>query len=115
MNKIRKMKGISLPVETIVIIAVVILVLVVIAAFFILNIGKSQTGIGDEDARGRGCVDPRLTCKATTDPEKSSMMDNVKISGYDPDGDGKFDSLLKACTRIGYDVKVCWKACGCPS
>ncbi len=110
----RNMKGISLPVETIVIITIVILVLVVIAAFFILNVGKRQTGIVDEDARGRGCVDPRMTCKATTDQEKSNMMNTVILNNYDPDGNGKFDSLLTACTRIGYTVQNCWKACGCP-
>jgi len=114
MNK----KGISLPIETIVIIAVVVLVLVVISAFFILNIGKSGSSINDDAAFGQGCVilGTQYNCKYdTSNPvaSKNEILNSIKINGYDPDGDGKPNSLRDACDRKGF-TDSCWKACACP-
>jgi len=114
-----KMKGISLPIEMIVIIAIAVLVLVVIAAFFVGGAGKLNTS-SDVDALGQGCQQWRLqSCGAAA----SSII----IKGYDPIGKSALDSsyggdsLATACERLGYtsgtlsDPRSCKKACGCPS
>jgi len=106
-------KGISLPIEMIVIIAVAVLVLVVIAAFFIGGAGKLST-TGDADAFGRGCQILRnLNCPL-------SSVSSIAISGYTPSG-GAPATLATACQMIRpeclmtgvLDDACCRMACGC--
>lgn len=117
MEKNRNMKGISLPVETVVIITVIILVLVVIAAFFVLNVGKSTSTVGDDAAFGQGCVDlgTRYNCNLPTGSTKETVLGGIKINNYFPNGGTVAASLLVACSKKGYDATTCWKACGCPA
>ncbi len=78
-------KGISLPINMIVILAVAILVLVVISAFFVLQAGGSQRTINDQTAWSSGCA----TAIARGCPVSAfqSGEDGLYISGYDPNGD----------------------------
>lgn len=120
--KTRKMKGISLPIEMIVIIAIAVLVLVVIAAFFVGGAGKLNTS-SDIDALGQGCQKWKVQGCPQAVPEGQ-----VPIKGYDPTGAGAGnpnyagDSLSTACNRLNYVVGAplsqadsCRRACGCPA
>ena len=109
----KNFKGISLPIETMVIIAIVILVLVVIVAFFIGGSGQQLNSIGHDAAIGKGCVilGTQNSCKINGD--KESSLRSIQIAGYDPDGDGTSNSLFDACNNKGLNADTCWKYCGC--
>ena len=85
------MKGISLPVEMIVIVAIVVMVMVVLAGFFISGSGKQVNAISDDAAFGKGCVDlgTRFNCAVKT--SKQDALAGVKISDY--------GNLLNACEK----------------
>ena len=108
-----KLKGISLPIEMIVIIAIAVLVLVVIAAFFVGGAGKLGS-VSDVDALGQGCQQWRTQgC--------SDSPSSITIKGYDPTGKGSDSDLGTACSRLAYDPNAQWtnqrsclRACGCP-
>jgi hypothetical protein len=111
-------KGISLPIEMIVIIAIAVLVLVVIAAFFIGGAGKLGT-TNDVTAFGEGCQRwVTIGCGISEN--------GINVPGYNPTGSSMYtdtgDSLATACTRMGYTVGApksnpnsCRARCGCPS
>lgn len=116
--KTRNMKGISLPIEMIVIIAIAVLVLVVIAAFFVGGAGKLNTS-SDVEALGQGCQQ----WKVQGCPGQPS---SINIAGYNPTGNAanptKGDTLATACSRLSYDPSKPWsdatsclRACGCPA
>ncbi len=117
--KTRNMKGLSLPIEMIVIIAIAVLVLVVLAAFFIGSF-KQTNSIGDTAALGTGCN----IWKSSACTQSASL---INIRGYDPDGlgtgnkDYPGDTLTKACSKTNYDPTAdqslpnsCKRYCGCP-
>ena len=106
-------KGISLPIETIVIIALAVLVMVVVVVFFVSGSSKQLNAMSDQQALTQGCTD--LVIRYNCD---INSVGQVKISGYNGDCGGlKGDTLNVACCKAGYlsasDCKV--QACRCPS
>ncbi|MBI5332748.1 MAG: hypothetical protein HZB65_04190 [Candidatus Aenigmarchaeota archaeon] len=105
-----KLKGISLPIEMMVIIAIAVLVLVVIGAFFIGGAGKLST-VDDLTAFGQGCQQWRATgCSGTVDGS------GIIVKNYRPTGESSDQSLKLACERLSKldSANSCKKACGCP-
>lgn len=100
----------ELPVNAIVIVAIAVLVLVVLAAFFTGFIGRSFGTINHNDAWTRGCSTAKAqgclvsAFTGTTTSESALCTDSatpcLTITDYDPDGDGRFDSLLTACSHV---------------
>ena len=113
------MRGISLPIEMIVIIAIAVLVLVVIVAFFVGGAGTQMSRISDQDALTRGCTE--LVLRGTDGCE--TPLDAIKITGYNATCNGLSGNTLKvACCRMGYkiynyaDPNSCQQlACRCPA
>ncbi len=109
-----KRKGISLPIEMIVIIAVAVLVLVVIAAFFAGGFGGGSESISANAALVKGCSTWKIRSA-----DCSADMSTINIPGYNPTGidslKTKGDTLKTACTSLGYTLADCKIACGCPS
>jgi len=108
-------KGISLPIEMIVIIAIAVLVLVVIAAFFVGGAGKLGT-TSDVTAFGEGCQ--RWVTIGCSGSEIGVLIPNYNPTGNTPNG----DTLATACTRMGYLPNQllnvpngCRARCGCPA
>ena len=113
--KIKKLKGISLPIEMIIIIAIAVLVLVVVAAFFIGGFSKTGT-IGDSEAFGKACQIAR---------SNNCVWAKTTIDGYTPAGGGTVTTET-ACLKIHTECnqgslqqgdtidKCCQRACGCP-
>ena len=92
------MRGISLPIEMIVIIAVAVLVLVVIAAFFVGGAGGQIGRITDQDALTRGCVQLAMATRGCNTP-----LAEIRISNYDATcGTLSGNTLQVACCRSGY-------------
>ena len=102
------MRGISLPIETIVIVAITVLVLTVIAVFFIAGAGEQTLRINDQQAFGEGCT--RLaTVYFCADPVVDERADwtNIQILNY--------GNLEKACKALGHSTQdLCRQACRCP-
>jgi hypothetical protein len=102
----------SLPVETIVIIAIAVLVMVVLVVFFVSGAGTQITRISDQNALTSGCTDfvIRYHCDST-------QMANVHISGYNATCGGETGSntLTVACCKAGFtDPAICATiACRC--
>ena len=87
------MKGISLPINMVVIIAVAVIVLLSLAAFFMSGFVQPTAKMSDTDAWNTGCGMWRMRgCKLAD-------VDDITILGYDPNGDGKDDSVAVACAR----------------
>ena len=103
----KRMKGISLPVNLIVILAVGIIVMV-IAVFLVAPwaLGPGSY-VKDTEAWQRGCGIWRQRGCLEND------IDNIIIAGYDPDGDGQPNNLMVACQRaVGYTSREdCRRAC----
>ena len=99
-----KNKGISLPIETIVIVAVVVLVLVVIVTFFVTGTAKPITTIQVQQAVTSGCTDlvVRFECDASKIPD-------INIPGFE-------GGMEKACELTGYpdNVQCAQVQCRCP-
>jgi FlaG/FlaF family flagellin (archaellin) len=109
-------KGISLPIEMIVVIAIAVLVLVVIAAFFVGGTSPLRT-TGVDQAFGALCAQQMTRCGVAP---SSIFVQNV----YDLDQNGQIDAvttlsdvcLLKGIVSTGGAAgDPCRKACGCPS
>lgn len=112
------MKGMSLPIEMIVIIAISILVLVVIVAFFVGGTGNQMNSIADRDALTRGCTQLALTPPMGC----NTPLTDVKISNYNVACGGQTGNLQAACCRNGYtnydydNAQSCQQlACRCPA
>jgi len=106
------MRGMSLPIEMIVVIAVAVLVLVVIAVFFVGGAGGQIGTIEDRNALSNGCIDLVLRPNgcATGPPEP----EDIKISGYNTTCGGKTGGTLDiACCKIGYTNAEDCKVSGC--
>ena len=106
-------KGISLPIEMIIIIAIAVLVLIVLAAFFIGGFGGAGSSINHQQAFGQGCS--RL--KFTHDCSLSIDTSDIKIPSYFAPGETTNPkSLDDACRALGYtdtSNPTCREACGC--
>jgi len=100
------MKGISLPVETIVIIAIAVLVLVVIAVFFVTGAGRQIVTIEDRNALSNGCVQLATAYGCDLSRLPNGVLSDIIISGY--------GTLADACIRNGFTEENCRvDACRC--
>jgi len=103
------LKGISLPVNFIVILAVAVVVMLIVV---ILMTGViTPLPVNDVQAWTIGCE--RLIQRGC----RADDVRNIVITGYDPNGDGQWDNLLTACQRrLGrdYDDQRCRDACCSP-
>jgi len=103
------MKGMSLPMEVMVIIAVVVLVMVVLVAFFIGGSGREIDKIDKSAAFGEGCakLGTYYKCAYTQDRTKEATLKEITIKGY--------GTLLDLCKTLGFEgADSCWRACSCP-
>ncbi|MFC2143448.1 hypothetical protein ACFLQN_03545 [Candidatus Aenigmatarchaeota archaeon] len=108
------MKGISMPINIIVIIAIAVLVLIVVSAFLMNAFGGSSGQIGTEAAFQDGCA--RLlyadNCKPTGPVE-------IRIANFDPYATGSplGETLWTACKIKFNDQSIsedqCRAYCGC--
>lgn len=100
-------KGISLPVEMIVIIAIAVLVLVVIAAFFAGGFGGGTSTITDQAALAKGCGIWKM---------RGCGDGSFPIPNYRLAGDTTVRTMSDACSRTGLGSSVtvnsdCWNYC----
>jgi len=67
---------------------------------------EAKNNLSDEEAWNTGCGMWRMRgCKYGDDK-------NIKIRGYDPDGDGEWNSLRDACIfAFGISAGECWEKC----
>ena len=98
------MKGLELPVNTIIIVVVAVMVLVVLAVFFIRMLGPNTTVMDDQSAWVRGCGIIKDGGCQTDDF-------SLEIANYDTDGDGIDDTILTSCHRIFSDTSLDAEAC----
>ena len=101
------MRGISLPVNVIVIIAIGVIVLLAGIAFFMGGFMPAAGSISDTEAWSRGCGMWKLKGCRKAD------FDTITIPGYDPFGTGSWANLSVACSRtFGTDGRdFCWNKC----
>ena len=92
-------KGVSLPINMIVILSIAVLVLVVVAAYFIGVFSKSGNSIGDQDAWNRGCGRAQARGCQTNDFNEA-VSGGLTVPGFDPDGTGGDNSLFDACKAV---------------
>jgi hypothetical protein len=110
------MRGLSLPINAIIIIGLAILVLVVIAAFFGTNISIGSRNIEREQALDRACREYRDLYKCAP-----SSMANVRVPYSEPgnlcppstSGAIVQCSLINLCEMQGLTITECEKRCGC--
>ncbi len=94
------MQGVSISINTLVILIVAVLVLLAIASFFMgVFLPESHT-ISDIDAWNRGCGLWKLSGCSLEERDGERCLPSITIAGYDPNGDGKFDDLAVACVRV---------------
>ncbi|MBI5133609.1 MAG: hypothetical protein HZA83_02750 [Thaumarchaeota archaeon] len=111
------MKGISLPVEMIVIVAIAVLVLVVIAAFFTGGVVGPFGQIELTNAFNKGCDIWRSLHKCQLTP--SRLTPDIDITGYKIVSNTLISSpsdsvkMFDLCVIKGLDAPKCAKACGC--
>jgi hypothetical protein len=113
------MKGISLPINAIVIVAIAVLVLVVIAAFFSGMLIPSSLEIQRESALNKACNIWRTSYNC--DPDK---MNEVTVAHTEPSEPSRTDpySVEELCTLVGLigssydpDDNACRAKCNCPT
>ena len=96
------MKGISLPINTIVIISIAALVLVVLTTVFTNIFGTGITTISDQDAWSRGCATAIARgCNTLADFQQAGSDTGLYIPGYDPYGNDPKDpnTGVSICTQ----------------
>ncbi|MBI4018705.1 MAG: hypothetical protein HY364_00440 [Candidatus Aenigmarchaeota archaeon] len=105
------MKGVSLPINTIVIVAIAVLVLMVIGGFFAVNVGQGQNSIELNNAISTAC--------ATFVNAYNCDIDRVPLSKaqYRKPGDAEASTLdiAELCQEAKFaDTQTCIVAkCGC--
>lgn len=107
MKEKKNIKGISLPINMIVILAVAIIVMLVAVSLIFLVFPGTQPMIKDSQAWSRGCMMwQQRGCRG-------GDMNNIIIEGYDPDGNNQPNSLADACRRyLNYtNEEDCRRAC----
>lgn len=111
------MKGLSLPINMIVIIAIAVLVLVVIAAFFTGQIFGGETTINREAAFQEACQSLRFTYNCDPDTV-NSITTQYALLGT---GTGAKANLMQVCNERNPTViqqasspeRACANLCGC--
>ncbi len=104
-------KGISLPVEMIVIIALAVIVLLAAGAFFAVGFMPGAGQTEDVAAWQRACGTMKLRGCTLTD--FTTNANSITVPGYDSNKDGSDDFVLVACQRAtGYTSATdCHKDC----
>lgn len=107
-------KGLSLPIEMIVIIAIAMLVLVVVAAFFVGGFGGGNA-VTIEAAFQSGCNRLRLE-NCNYDGISSMTIPGYKVFGDSITTGTPQDAVTmqKICDLKKYSSILCARACGCP-
>jgi hypothetical protein len=90
------LKGISLPINAMIVIIITALVLVVIGGYFITGTTTSTRSMSHTDAWNRGCS----LAKARGCLQSDFGDEGVSVEGYDPDGDGRDNSVKSACINF---------------
>lgn len=96
------MKGISLPINTIVIVSVAALVLVVVTTVFTSIFGGGISTISDQDAWSRGCsMAIARGCDSVVDFRDAGLDQGLYIPQYDPMGNDPKDATtgLSDCSQ----------------
>ena len=91
-------KGISLPINMVVILAIAVLVLVVVAGFFVLQFTGGQIIINDIDAWGQGCATAQSRGCNSADFESAT---GLKIPRYDPQRNDEKVQGASKCLQPG--------------
>ena len=93
MFKGEKMKGLSLPINLVVIIAIAVLVLLAAAAFFAGGFGPASGTVSDSAALNKACgIWQSRGC--------SDTIADFEIPGYYPAGGNTLGRLTEACDRV---------------
>ncbi|MBI2971363.1 MAG: hypothetical protein HYY37_03035 [Candidatus Aenigmarchaeota archaeon] len=92
------MKGLSLPINLIVILAIAVLILVVVSAWVVGVLTSNQLSLNDNDAWQKGCGIAKARGCVTSDFAPASAVAGLYISGYDPLGNDPRDSTTRATT-----------------
>lgn len=106
------MKGISLPINMIVIIALAVIVLLAVTAAFMGGFGPGTKTISHQQAWYIGCNMAKLR-GCSTELFNTGSGKIITIPNYDPDGDGSDNNILDACSKaIGVnDTDECRQVC----
>ena len=86
-----RIKGIALPVNSVIVIALAVMVLMMLAAFFMFGFDTTPTNVERGWTNGCGTLKSAHNC----DAEKVSSID----TGEDVTGDGVSDNLLEVCRQ----------------
>jgi len=90
------MRGLSLSINILIIVILAVIVLLAVASLFMGSFVPTSSTMSDMDAWNRGCGLWRLR-GCTLDNDK---VPKIVIPGYDPDGDGEYDSLGTVYVRL---------------
>ena len=111
------MKGISLPINAIVIVAIAVLVLVVIAAFFSGMLIPSSLEIQRETAVNKACQTWRLSFDC--DPDN---IEDATVAHTEPSDPSRTDpyNVEELCVLLGLAItpeedNACRAKCNCPA
>lgn len=98
-------KGLSMPINTIIILALALLVLIVISAFFLGGMNTDSVNI--EKGFSDGCT-KLTTAKNCVVAEIPNIITSYKVNSANK-------NLHEVCDLKGMDDADCAKACGCRS
>ena len=117
------MKGIELPISTLIIIAVALLVLLGIIALWMAGWGGGSTGVSVDTAKAAACGVLMRNVSGCTTVDPDSIVFNSSqypVPDFDVDQDGVIreiadDTLRDLCDRYyrTSDDTSCRKVCGC--
>ena len=97
------MRGASISINMLIIIIIAVIVLLAVASLFMGSFVPTSGAMSDMDAWNRGCGLWKIRgCSLTPKEEgsKTKVVPNITIPGYDPNGDGDYDTLGTACQRV---------------
>jgi hypothetical protein len=108
------MKGMSLPINLVVIIAIAILVLLALAAFFASGFGGGTASISDAQALNKGCgIWKSRGCAGADSGGVYTELETITIPGYVDPSSGEQKSLGEACVAVLQDSEgsKCYEYC----
>jgi len=85
-----------------IVIIIAVIVLLAVASLFMGSFVPTSGAMSDMDAWNRGCGLWKIRgCSLTTKEGSSTkIVPSITIPGYDPNGDGDYDTLGTACQRV---------------
>ena len=90
------MRGASISINMLIIIIIAVIVLLAVASLFMGSFVPTSGAMSDMDAWNRGCGLWKIRgCSLVNE-----KVPKIEIPGYDPDGDGDYDTLGTACQRV---------------